>query len=378
MDHRLICGPIMLSAAFVLSTSTIQAATPLFRQSSVQSADGSTRNVIELGDAVALSGRVTPEAADTSGEKLTILESLKRTRVHFRFKLGVSQQPGKLLALKTSVDVQSPQLFDVKNEATIQTLGREANSVRIESDVRWHSETSRDLPSLLLEEPDYIVCGADRPGPAVWFVNGILTNRKQATSIGEQISSRLNRKVHVLHNKTVIESPYETGFEAKVLKDDLSEAAYDRIWPATISGRLVTESLARDSVDLGDRLQRNPVTRQLAWVLYHADEPVSLITHSQGCLIARNALFTLSLLGREEKARANVAWVAAGIPLHDCEICQCPKRMTVLDCHADPVPKFIGLRGGGPDWNPQDHDFVCNYLDQLTSDQVFPATVSQK
>jgi hypothetical protein len=269
-------------------------------------------------------------------------------------------------------------------QVAIDALHRGGNSVKVEAnaavayvkDQWYYKKLQRHLLSLLLEEPTYIVCGAERPGPPVWYVNGICTTKYHATKAGNAIAERLDRRVHVLYNPTVIEPPYQTGLKAKGFgNNDIDECVYDRAWPATVLSRLdiLTESLLGGLVKNKEKLQANPTTRQLAHVLYYSDEPVSLVTHSQGVLIARNAFFTNWILGKESKIRNNTAWVAAGLPLSDHEIFPRPKRTTILSYSDDPVSKLLGLRGGGVELKPADHDFMENYKDQLHENQIWPA-----
>lgn len=278
------------------------------------------------------------------------------------------------LALKATISVESPQLFRVDRGATFTTSMSGKSGLGVESDGLLPRAPQQDLQSQLLEKPIFVVCGADRPGPEVWYVNGILTSKASAIEAGELISRQLGRCVHVLHNPTVIEAPFQTGLQVAGFRTgDLSESTYDRLWPAIVAGRLLVESFLDNSTACPERLQGNPTTRQLAWVLYHSDAPVSLITHSQGCLIARNAFFSMGMLGKAAKVRDGVAWAAAGIPINDCEICPRPKRTTVLDYRGDPVPKVIGLRGGGLPFSPADH-FIQSYIDQLNNDLLFPVS----
>ena len=321
-------------------------------------------------------GAMSPSSDQVMELKDHALNVLKQTKVAVKFQILPQGLLGKdpKLALKTAISVENPPFFRWKNEVTIEASARGEKSLDVESAVSLPRDSQPDLRPLLLEEPVFVVCGADRPGPAVWYVNGVLTSKTNATAAGEQISARLDRRVHVLHNPTVIEPPFQSGLQVAGFRTgDLSESTYDRAWPAVVVGRLLAESLLGKRAACPEKLQGNPTTRRLAWVLYHSDQPVSLVTHSQGCLIARNAFFTMALLGNESKVRNNVAWVAAGIPISDYEICPRPNRTTILDYRDDPVPKIVGLRGGGIPFNPADHDFMGNYVEQLNEDLVFPA-----
>jgi len=330
---------------------------------------------------------------------------IRNTRASVQWRINpldlLQKQP--TLAMTIQLRIESPEHFTLESKATLKTrrcpehmlpsLSPPTSSERTEGSAtdtspdtvsltagKVHVELRHntsiaadgtlDLPSQLMEEPRFLVCGVDRPGPEVWYVNGILTSCESAHDAGEMISKHLNRRVHLLHNATIVEPPFQTGLTiAGVRTEDLTESTYDRAWPAIVAGRILAESLSIKPQGSLTRLQGNPTTRQLTWVLYHSKRPVSLITHSQGCLIARNAFLAMALLGRESRVRHDVAWVAAGIPFHDQELSLRPDRTTILDFRNDPVPKWIGLRGGGLPINPSDH-WIQSYVKQLTNEQL--------
>ena len=250
-------------------------------------------------------------------------------------------------------------------------LQRNINSVK---KLPLFRETQTLLLRGLLEEPNFVVCGEEYPGPVVWHVNGAYTTKKEAIMAGRLIAQQLHRRVHVLHNPTCIEPPFETGLEIDGFGDnDYGECAYDRLWPTMVASRPELLAVLPLLSFRGNqpKLQANPTTRQLAWVLYHADGPVSLVTHSQGCLIARNAFVSIAMLGKESTIRNDVAWVAAGIPLNDNEIWPRPKKTMVLPYQNDSVPKLIGLRGGGIECNGEDHDMFDEYIPRIQQSDVW-------
>ncbi len=300
-------------------------------------------------------------------------------------------------SLRAAVSAEANTALNVRNwerwieepdAVILSCLARSENSVHVEigagvdylKNQWWYGKLQAHLLSLLIEPPTFDVCRDDLPGPAVWYVNGILTTREKAVKAGNAIAEKLGRRVHVLHNRTIAESPYDTGLEARGFEaDDLSECLYDRCWPVIVVSRLdsIVESAIGAVMNSGEKLQGNPTTRQLAHVLYYSDEPVSLVTHSQGCLIARNAFFTMSLLSKEDVPRDKVAWVAAGLPLNDNEIWPRPEKTTILDYQDDPVSKLVGSRGGGFDYNAADHDFMEEYVEQLKPDQFWQSEASE-
>jgi hypothetical protein len=307
-----------------------------------------------------------------------------QTSVNIELSRGAHFAKHRAEVLKQAVTHESATLFSLKNwrnwtenpaAVASQALSRGAKSINVEAkrasqylkNQWWYGRLTAELEKLLIEKPVFHVCGASCPGTPVWYVNGILTTTKEALIAGHAISTQINRPVHLIHNPTFIEPPFQTGLDADGFgTDDLSECVYDRIWPVYVASRLydIKESLLQSILDGGVRLQENPSTRQLAWVVAKSETPPSIITHSQGCIIARNAFLTASILSAEEKARST-AWVAAGIPLNNNEIWPKPRRTEVLDYSNDPVAKCVGLRGGGLKYSIPDHDFMVHYVDQL-------------
>ena len=243
----------------------------------------------------------------------------------------------------------------------------------------WFDQDNRSLALLLLEIPKPILRREDLPGPPVWFVNGITTTRADAIEMGDKLAEKLGRRVHVLHNPTFLEPPNSTGLDVPGYgKDDLSECLYDRLWPATVVNRLDRikdegglESLLQEK----DWLQGNPTTRQLTYALLMAKGPFDLVTHSQGCLIARNAFFSLAMLNRRAHCEHQIAWIAAGIPLNDHEISPRPHQTKILNVGDDPVAKIVGLRGGTREYKGADHSFLEHYLQQIEPSQLWQQPV---
>lgn len=103
-------------------------------------------------------------------------------------------------------------------------------------------------------------------GDFVYYVNGMDTNHEAAVTTARLLNVKLLRPIGLLHNDTI------------GIAGDLSECCYDRVWPNLNMTSLVA--------------QANPATRRLTSLLYNATSRISVITHSQGCLIMRNALLT--------------------------------------------------------------------------------------
>lgn len=251
----------------------------------------------------------------------------------------------------------------------------------------WYGKHNPTLARLLTQPPETIVRREDLPGPPIWFVNGITTKRAEAIAMADSIAEQLGRRVHLLHNPTFMEPPNTSGLEAEGYgTDDLSECLHDRLWPATIVNKLNKLDAAglQQMFDQGQTLQGNPTTRQLAYALLTSREPISLITHSQGCIIARNAMFTMAMLGRREQAEKQIAWIAAGIPLSDKELSPLPLQTTILDVGDDPIAKIVGMRGGSREYRGTDHSFSDHYCQQIQAGQLWcehppvkPATTAE-
>ncbi|WP_417734983.1 hypothetical protein [Rosistilla oblonga] len=245
----------------------------------------------------------------------------------------------------------------------------------------WYGKQNRTLAQLLTQPPETIIRREDLPGPPIWFVNGITTKRAEAIAMADEIAEQLGRRVHLLHNPTFMEPPNHSGLDVEGYgTDDLSECLHDRLWPATVFNKLnrMDAEQLQAMRDDGQTLQGNPTTRQLAYVLLTAREPISLITHSQGCIIARNAMYTMAMLGRREQAEQQIAWIAAGIPLNDKELSPLPLQTTILDVGDDPIAKIVGMRGGSREYRGTDHSFSDHYCRQIQAEQLWhdalPAT----
>ena len=242
------------------------------------------------------------------------------------------------------------------------------------SDQWWYSKQNRLLAFLLTQPPEPIVRREDLPGPAVIFVNGIATKKAEAVEMADALAEKLGRRVQLLHNPTILEPPHSTGLQAEGYgTDDLSECLHDRLWPATVVNRLekLNEEKLRDYLESNISLQGNPTTRQLTHLLLTAREPVTIVSHSQGCLITRNALFSMAMLGQRDQAEQNISWIAAGIPLNDKEISPVPNQLYILDVGDDPVAKIVGLRGGSREYKGTDHSFLDHYLSEIKREHLW-------
>jgi hypothetical protein len=184
-------------------------------------------------------------------------------------------------------------------------------------------------------------------GDLVYFVNGINVTRDAALAEATALANRIQRPVGLIYNVT-------NGVGA-----DLTEATYDRTWPLLVPlvGRLT---------------QANSTTRQVAHLIYHANKQISIVSHSQGCIIVRNALLMANTY-TAGKAKDRIAWVATALPLHDEEISPRPKRFRGLVNPDDTLCQFVGLRLK-PERLDGDaakaHDFESAYLNEVRAEDL--------
>ncbi len=231
----------------------------------------------------------------------------------------------------------------------------------------WKYMTARSL-ALFMESPQVIKVTTDDKGKAytgdpVYYVNGMLTSRKDTLSDAHTLVGQVRRPVHVILNRSILDG--NTGTPTCV--DDISEAVYDKEWPAnfaTMNPAGIVPSLKTPNPPFA---QLNPTTRQLTHLFYYASRPISIVSHSQGCIQVRNALLVASALGKESNIRSRVAWVACGTPVNDHEIWPIPAKYTYLINATDPVPAIIGVRGG-----PRMKDAILFKNPAHSTDHYFP------
>jgi hypothetical protein len=224
--------------------------------------------------------------------------------------------------------------------------------------------------SAFMQPPHSITTGRRYSGEPVYYVNGMWTDKIKATAAAEALAKHLKRPVLLIYNASGIRSPISGFGNGLVRKTGTFEVVYTTAWP------LFACTMPSDIL-LGmgrGKIQRNSATRKLTYLLYNAKKPVSIISHSVGCIIVRNACFALFLLDREKWIRDNLAWVTTGIPLHDNVVWPKPVKYTSLIDKDDPVPKMIGFE----DWNRIElsivrfqHGFVQHYLPKITNEMIW-------
>jgi hypothetical protein len=246
-----------------------------------------------------------------------------------------------------------------------------------------------------MEKPRFVEVAGGKAGPysgePIYFVNGILNTLEDAKKSSEDLADHFKRPIRLLYNPSIINVeglpdavPAATGTEG--VGDDLAECVYDRAWVALItsymdagaatapSGSDVAKVFFNKPSKDAVRLQKNPTTRQLTHLLYFAEKPISIISHSQGCIQVRNACYSLGLLGKDRAVESDIAWVACGSPLGESEVWPRPSRYRSLINGNDAVAKVIGFKGG-TDGNlfPITDHFMPNYVHHLSPHDVFNA-----
>lgn len=196
----------------------------------------------------------------------------------------------------------------------------------------------------------------------VYYVNGVWTKVADARKSAADLSEHLKRPIHLLHNRTSLE-----GFTGSVTSPSLTdedragdwiEAFQDRTWMMPIP-------------------QANACTRQLAHLLYFADRRISIVTHSQGCIIMRNALYTVGFFRQAEWLRNSVRWVAAAAVINDNEVWPQPNKVTTLRNSGDFLADLVGLTNGraiNPLTIPA--HFFENYIPQINDSMLWPTTTT--
>ncbi len=196
------------------------------------------------------------------------------------------------------------------------------------------------LPSLM--EPPNVekINAGNYGGEIVYFVNGIRNSHSEARNAAKKLSNRLKRPVGLLYNPT-------HGAIA-----DAAESLYDRAW-----------------IRSHDYIQLNAVTRKATHLLYHSRGKISIVSHSQGTLIVRNALVAASSAIGDNGVDRRTAWVATGAPLTDGEIVTKPGKLRVIANTNDAVAQGLGLRTlnteADYERNASGHNFVTAYLNSV-------------
>lgn len=190
----------------------------------------------------------------------------------------------------------------------------------------WYQKLARGL---YLSRPTLHRFNVNAPGSPVYYVNGAGTTLEIAKVQAENLAVHLIRPVYLLHNSSFVEridgdNPNQVEYAAGAFVD-IVLASVDRLW------RPPLPSPSRS-------------TRQLAHILVNSSHKVSLVTHSQGCLIAQNACLIALEYERKRWLQSELRWVACGSPIGN------------LDASANPMnlsEKFTDLVTPGDFWVAQ-------------------------
>ena len=121
-------------------------------------------------------------------------------------------------------------------------------------------------------------------------------------------------------------------------------------------------------------MQLNKTTKNLTQLLYKNDDPITVVTHSQGCLIMRNAMASLSLLSRQD-ALNKVNWVATGMPMSDNELDQnLIEKLNRFEKYIDNddiVATWLSGSGGNDLNQIEDHSFIEEYVDDIKAEDIW-------
>lgn len=204
----------------------------------------------------------------------------------------------------------------------------------------------------------------------VYYVNGMLTQEPTAVEEARAIAGHIKRPVGLIYNDTKSDKEgakedltacFEDVGKAcgKGVGFDGTEAIMDRVWPATLS--------MFNGLGPGRVRQHNRTTRRVTQVLHHATGPFSVISHSQGCLIVRNALLTAAKMRDREEPEKWMHWIAAGLPLRNEELVVKPKVFKPLPNNGDTVSHLLGLRlltesESGEIRKTGGHSFIKHYV----------------
>jgi hypothetical protein len=179
------------------------------------------------------------------------------------------------------------------------------------------------------------------------------TSREKAIDEARALA-HLGRPVYLIYNGTsapLVDQGINVGVER-----DFSECVKDYLWSEILR-------------------QHNPTTKELTGFLYRAAKAglhISVVAHSQGNLILRNALKTLRLFEEESWYRANLAWVATGSPINPEEY-GVAKVKDLLNSPSDPISVLrdpMSLKWWAS-MTTAAHDFINVYEPQITEEYIW-------
>ncbi|WP_168218748.1 hypothetical protein [Limnoglobus roseus] len=323
--------------------------------------------------------KAAEEAAGAAKQKARELEEAARKKAEQAKKAALEARDKAAREAKQAAEnakKAAQNLGGKVAEATKENIGK--GVAWLKTTPLWKYVTDRSL-ALFMESPRIIRVTTDPAGTVysgdpVYYTNGMLTPRVIAEAEARVIVGRTRRPVNLILNPTFLDGATGTP----TVKDDISEAVYDRSWPVNFATMNPGGFLPMLSAPNPPFAQLNPSTRQLTHLIYHANGPITVVTHSQGCIQMRNALLAAGSLGKESKIRSSVAWVATGTPVNDNEVWPRPSKYRYLINANDPVASVIGIRGGSGTTDPKTytgassfHEPTTNYFPRITAEMLF-------
>lgn len=182
-----------------------------------------------------------------------------------------------------------------------------------------------EVPEVTLFEPEnkkFQTKGLLDP-KIVYYVNGMLTPKDVGASEAKALADYLGRPVGLIHNINTSQA------------DESVQAIYDRAWPIALAGGMGM---------MPKVVQANKTTRQVTHLLTYANSNISIVSHSQGGLIVRNALITANRLRGDSWLEKGMRWVATGAPLRHEEVFAKVNRYTPVAHQNDSVAHGLGIR----------------------------------
>lgn len=215
-------------------------------------------------------------------------------------------------------------------------------------------------------------------GQPVVYVNGLGTTVAQAREEALTLSRHLERPVRLFY------------YPSQTPELDFAQATVDRLQPfqKLYEGRIVlrTYDEKQKRPHVNDLRQNDgiapilrsysKITAQLAsYLIKQGKEPVSIVSHSTGAVLVRNALLVSNVFLYR---RLNTSWVATGFPLKREEIYPEPFKFRIITEDDDDIAKQLSNMEFdsttlGNKLARERHDFFFAYLPSITKDDILPA-----
>ncbi|BBM86166.1 hypothetical protein UABAM_04552 [Candidatus Uabimicrobium amorphum] len=227
--------------------------------------------------------------------------------------------------------------------------------------------------------------GKTLDGHIIYYVNGVATTEKKAQTSMRMLADTLQHPIRVIYNKSHDDPDgYNTGnkFYALDFTETLSDLDWYNLAPFEETLRVLSKlaqeflsfdvTIPRDPRRLLDKIYvSNYCTRRVAGLMYEKaqkGEPMTIVSHSQGCVIVRNACFIMQILGYRPWVKKHLRWVAVGSPVNENFNHPRPpeqeNRYYRLVDNDDIVVNSVGMSGLSG-WSFDAHDFNEVYIPRL-------------